>query len=105
MANETTTPGQSAAANPATERSPASMAQGAAGQQEADIGERAREVRDKLQDQVHELEAQYDQARVRVRELNDRAVTFIQDNPALCIFGALGIGYLVGKLASSRWIE
>jgi ElaB/YqjD/DUF883 family membrane-anchored ribosome-binding protein len=47
---------------------------------------------------------QLDDARVRLEELNRRASDFVQENPAVCILGAMGIGYLIGKMASRRWL-
>jgi hypothetical protein len=47
---------------------------------------------------------QIETARARLEELNRRAADFVQENPAVCVLGALGIGYLVGKMASRRWL-
>lgn len=37
-------------------------------------------------------------------DINDRAVNFISEKPLAAIGIAFGVGYLVGKLASRRWL-
>ena len=69
-----------------------------------EMRERAREVQDRIEEGYNELEQRYDDARVQLRQANDTAVSFIRENPALCIVGAVGIGYFVGRLASRRWL-
>jgi ElaB/YqjD/DUF883 family membrane-anchored ribosome-binding protein len=80
-------------------------------QQSADVGaaqenlrERAREVQERIEEGYHELEGRYDDARMQLRQANDTAVEFIRENPVLCIAGAIGVGYVVGRLASRRWL-
>lgn len=70
----------------------------------ADLRERARDVQERIEEGFHEMEARYDDARDQLRTLNDTAVDFIRENPALCLAGAVGVGYLVGKLAKRRWL-
>lgn len=70
----------------------------------ADLRERARDVQGRIEEGFHEMEARYDDARDQLRILNDTAVDFIRENPALCLAGAVGVGYLVGKLAKRRWL-
>ena len=48
--------------------------------------------------------SQLDDFREELEDLNRRAVEFVRENPAVCMLGALGIGYLVGKMASRRWL-
>jgi ElaB/YqjD/DUF883 family membrane-anchored ribosome-binding protein len=69
-----------------------------------EIRERAREVQDRIEEGYHELEQRYDDARNQLRGANDSAVTFIRENPVLCLVGAVGVGYFVGRLASRRWL-
>lgn len=57
-----------------------------------------------LQERYHDVEQQYEDVRDRLETYNHRAVDFIRDNPAVCIAGALGAGYLLGRLASKRWL-
>jgi len=69
-----------------------------------DLRERARDVQERIEEGFHEMEARYDDARNQLRTLNDQAVEFIRENPALCVAGAVGVGYLIGKLARRRWL-
>ena len=71
---------------------------------EPDLARRTREARDKLQDQVHDLEQTYDDARAQLEAFNDTAVAFIKENPGLCIVGAVAAGFIIGRLASRRWL-
>lgn len=75
-----------------------------AGDDSEDLRERARDVQERIEDGFHEMEARYDDARAQLRTYNDQAVDFIRENPAICVAGAVGVGYLVGKLASRRWL-
>ena len=68
-------------------------------------GDRAREVQDAIEEGVHEIEARYKDVRDQLKHANDTAVTFIREHPATCIFGAVAFGYVVGRLASKRWLE
>lgn len=69
------------------------------------VGEFTRETRDRLQKSYSDLEQTYDQTRARVEEFNERAVDFIRENPALAIVGAVAAGYIIGRLASRRWLS
>jgi hypothetical protein len=42
-----------------------------------------------------------DEARRRLKELNERTKSFIKEHPAACLVGALALGYVVARLA--RW--
>ncbi|RAL24987.1 hypothetical protein DL240_01895 [Lujinxingia litoralis] len=68
------------------------------------ISERAAEARTRIEQQYHEIEQGYDDTRQRLQEFNDQAVDFIRTNPGLSIVGALAAGYLIGRLASRRWL-
>lgn len=69
------------------------------------VGEQTQQVKRKLEEGYQEVERRYDETRMQLRDLNDRAVRFIQENPGWCIVGALGVGYVVGRLASRRWLR
>jgi hypothetical protein len=45
---------------------------------------------------------QLEQAKEKMNELNSRAKAFIRERPGTCLFGAVAIGYLVGRIASRR---
>jgi hypothetical protein len=45
--------------------------------------------------------APIEEAKERLRELNDRAKSYIKEHPAACLVGALALGYVVARLA--RW--
>ena len=68
------------------------------------VAETSREARERLERHYREIEQTYGDTRARLEEFNDQAVTFIRENPGLCIAGALAAGYLVGRLASRRWL-
>ena len=40
------------------------------------------------------------QAQEQLAELNSRVVTFVKKNPGLCLLGALGLGFVVGRIVS-----
>lgn len=60
------------------------------------LSERAREMQARIAPQI-------DEARRNLSEMNQRAISFIKENPGTCLVGALAFGFLVGKLASRRW--
>lgn len=68
------------------------------------VAEFTQEARDRLQKSYSDLEQTYDQTRARVEEFNEQALTFIRENPALAILGAAAAGYIIGRLASRRWL-
>jgi ElaB/YqjD/DUF883 family membrane-anchored ribosome-binding protein len=57
---------------------------------------------EQLEERYHELEERLSDVRERLDAANDRAVHFIQENPGLAILGAVGVGYLLGRMASRR---
>ncbi|MBA2662531.1 MAG: hypothetical protein H0U74_09575 [Bradymonadaceae bacterium] len=66
--------------------------------------ERTQDTRERLEDQYHQIEQQVDQTRAQLQEFNDKAVTFIRENPGWCVIGAVAVGYVVGRMASRRWL-
>jgi ElaB/YqjD/DUF883 family membrane-anchored ribosome-binding protein len=63
------------------------------------------DARQRLEQHYRELEQTYDDTRARLEDFNEQAVDFIRENPAICIVGALAAGYVVGRLASRRWLR
>lgn len=53
---------------------------------------------------VQEMEARVSGVGDTVSELNEQAVRFIAERPVAAIGIAFGVGYLIGKLASRRWL-
>jgi ElaB/YqjD/DUF883 family membrane-anchored ribosome-binding protein len=53
----------------------------------------ARELEDRIRPQI-------DEAKRKVSDLNDRAVSYIKENPGKCLLGALAAGYVIGRIAS-----
>lgn len=68
-------------------------------------GERAREVQGAIEDSVQEIEQRYHDVRDQLQHANHQAVDFIRKHPVTCIFGAVAAGYLVGRMASNRWLK
>jgi len=66
---------------------------------------RSDELERDLADRYEELEESYDRAREALEEYNRRAIDFVREHPGICIAGALGAGYIVGRLASRRWLR
>ena len=60
-----------------------------------DEQERKHEGSDELRPSIEELKE-------RIVSLNDRAKGFIKEHPAACLLGALGLGYLVARMARRR---
>lgn len=76
-----------------------------AGAGPAGTGQRAREVQDAIEESVHEMEARYNDVRDQLQHANHQAVEFIREHPVTCIAGAVAVGYLVGRMASNRWLS
>ena len=57
-----------------------------------DIEETARELEDRVRPQIEE-------ARRRLSDINDRAVSFIKERPGATLLGALAVGFVIGRIA------
>ncbi|GEM_PF-1604078 len=57
-----------------------------------------------LGDAVRDLEDRFapriEEAKEQLQHFNTRAQSFIRENPGTTLLAALGVGYLIGKLAS-----
>lgn len=47
-------------------------------------------------------ESRLEELKQRLLSLNDQAKGFIKEHPAACLMGALGLGYLVARIARRR---
>ncbi|MFB6264401.1 MAG: hypothetical protein ABEL76_12385 [Bradymonadaceae bacterium] len=63
------------------------------------------EFRQALEHQYAELEETYDELRELAEQYNRTAMEFIREHPAICIGAAAGTGYIIGRLASKRWLK
>lgn len=72
--------------------------------QNTSMGDTPRQAGEQLERHYRNLEQTYDDARTKIENFNEQAADFVRDNPAVCIVGALAAGYLVGRLASRRWL-
>ena len=74
--------------------------QGQQGQQ----SQQGHDLREELVSGYHELEHQLQSTREKAHEINQQAVQLIKERPVVALAGAFGMGYLIGKLASRRWL-
>ena len=58
-----------------------------------------------IEQRYADLEERYDEIRDRLDDANRTAMEFIREHPGLSIGAALGFGYIVGRLASNRWLK
>jgi hypothetical protein len=49
-----------------------------------------------------ETHAPLEEAKQRLRALNERVQSYIKDHPAACLMGALALGYIVARIARHR---
>jgi hypothetical protein len=59
---------------------------------EQNLGKNLSELGDRVAPQIEE-------AKRRLRSLNGQATQLIKDHPAACLLGALGVGYLIARIA------
>jgi hypothetical protein len=48
------------------------------------------------------LRQRIEELKERIVSLNDQAKGFIKEHPAACLMGAMGLGYLVARMARRR---
>jgi hypothetical protein len=58
--------------------------------------------KDSHKDSNDGLRARIEELKERIASLDDRAQGFIREHPAACLMGALGLGYLVARIARRR---
>lgn len=62
------------------------------------------EITSKFEETARELEdrvlPQIENAKERLSDLNDSAISYIKENPGKCLIGAIAAGYLIGRLAT-----
>lgn len=66
---------------------------------------RADDIQQEIEQRYHELEERYDAFRDSLEDYNESAQSFIRRHPVACIAGALGTGYVLGRLAARRWLK
>jgi hypothetical protein len=65
-----------------------------------DTGQTLEQGMDKGLNEVRErVRPQLEEAKRRLQVLNGQATDFIKEHPAACLVGALGLGYLIARLA------
>ena len=61
------------------------------------------EMTDQIEKTAKELEdrfrPQIEEAKKKGTDLNDRAVSYIKENPGKCLLGAIAAGYIIGRIA------
>lgn len=56
-------------------------------------------VEDKVSDLGGRMRPPIEEAKRRLRSFNHQAMGFIKEHPAVCLLGAVALGYLVARLA------
>ena len=56
------------------------------------IEKAAQQIEDRFRPQIEE-------AKKKVSDLNDQAVSYIKENPGKCLLGAIAVGYVIGRIA------
>ncbi len=69
------------------------------------VNDQNQDTRERLEEQYQNLEQHVAQTREQLQHFNEQAVTFIRQNPGWCILGAVAVGYVVGRMASKRWLS
>lgn len=54
---------------------------------------------------AQEAQAQLQHLQQTLAQAQERAVEFVKKNPGLCLVGGLALGYLLGRVARSRWLR
>lgn len=70
----------------------------------SEIVAKAEELKENLVDKYRDFDEKYASPRDKMYAVNDNALRFVEDNPVVAIGVAVGVGYLIGRLASRRWI-
>jgi hypothetical protein len=55
--------------------------------------------KDSVDDLSNRVRPKIDEAKQQIGRINGRITSFIQDHPAVCLLGALALGYLVARMA------
>lgn len=58
----------------------------------AHIEDTARKLGDRLQPQIED-------AKRRMKDVNGKVSSFIQENPGICLLGAIALGYAIARVA------
>lgn len=74
-------------------------------QESTPVNDQNNDPREILEEQYHNIEQHVVQTREQLQQFNEQAVTFIRQNPGWCILGAVAVGYVVGRMASKRWLS
>jgi ElaB/YqjD/DUF883 family membrane-anchored ribosome-binding protein len=63
-----------------------------------------RELQQEIEERYEELEGRYDEIKGMLEAYNEQARSTIREHPVASVAGALGAGYIVGRLAARRWL-
>jgi ElaB/YqjD/DUF883 family membrane-anchored ribosome-binding protein len=55
---------------------------------------------EKIEDAQARIAPQIEEARQSLNEINERTTSWIRQNPGTALLAAVGLGFLVGKIAS-----
>ncbi len=70
----------------------------------SEIVAKAEELKDNLVDKYRDFDERHSTPRDKMYAVNDNALRLVEENPVVAIGVALSVGYLIGRLASRRWI-
>jgi hypothetical protein len=56
-------------------------------------------IDEKMNDIAKQVRPQLEDAQRRLASLNQQATAFIKEHPVACLVGAVGLGYLIARLA------
>jgi len=61
------------------------------------------EITDQFQQAAHDIEdrvrPQIEEAKRKLTDFNDQAITYVKANPGKCLLGAIAVGFIIGRIA------
>lgn len=70
----------------------------------SDTGGNFTALKENVMSGVHDIEETVRSTREQAYLWNRKTVDFIREKPVVALAAAFGVGYVIGKLASKRWL-